>query len=85
MGGKRIGLGEGFVFLVDGGGVWGRDGIVGLFAGAEVIGVFADDGGVFSPLTGGVLDLDDAGELFVVRIIHLHGGLEEAGGSRIVS
>ena len=31
------------------------------------------------------LALDDAGELFVVRIIHLHGGLKEARGRGLLS
>ena len=69
---------EGFVFLISRGGVGGRDGIVSFFAGAEVVGVFADDRRVVARLTGGMFDLDDAGELFVVRIVHLHGGLVKA-------
>ena len=81
MRGEGIGFGEGFVFLIRCGGVGGRDGIIGFFAGTEVVGVFADDRGVFALLTGGVFDFDDAGELFVVGVIHLHSGLKEACGA----
>ena len=88
MRGERIGFGEGFVFLVKSGGVRCRNRIVSLFAGTEVVRVFADNRGVCALLSGGVLDLDDAGERFVVGIVHLHGGLVktrrafEGGGLR---
>ena len=57
----------------------GGDGVV-RFAVADVIGgIFADNGRVFAALAGGVLDLDDAGEVVVVGIIHLHCRLPETG------
>jgi hypothetical protein len=74
------GVGEVAVLFIEGGGVGGGDGVVGFFAGAEVVGVFADDGGVFDLLSGGVFDFDDAGEVVVVGVVDLHGGLEEAVG-----
>ena len=55
------------------------DGVVGFLAGGVVVGVLADDGGTGRLLAGGMLDLDDAGVFFVVGIVHLHGGLPEAG------
>ena len=78
MGRERVGFGEGFVFLVGRGGIGGRDRIVSLFARTKIIRIFADDGGVFALLTSRMLDLDDAGEVFVVGLLHLHGRLEEA-------
>ena len=82
---ERVGFGEGFVFLVKSRGVGGGNGVVGFFAGTEVVGVFADDRCVGALLSGGVFDFDDAGEVFVVGIIHLHGRLEEAGRSGLLS
>lgn len=74
------GVGEVAVLLVESSGVGSGYGVVGFFAEAEVVGVFADDGGVFDLLAGSVFDLDDAGEVLVVRVVYLHPGLEEAFG-----
>ena len=64
--------------LIERGGVWRGDWVVGFLAWAEVVGIFADDGGVLAELAGGVFDLDDAGEVLLVGVVHLHGGLPEA-------
>lgn len=75
---QGIAFGQGLVFLVGHSGILSRDRIIGFFARTEVLGIFADDGSVLALLTSGVLDLDDARELFIVGIIYLHGGLVKA-------
>ena len=75
-----LGGGESGVSLIGRAGVGCGDRIVGLVAGRPVLGKFAHDGAGGDVLAGGVFDFDDPGEGdFRVRIVHLHGGLPEAG------
>ena len=83
--GERVGLGPRFVFLVEGRGIGGGNRVVGFLAGTEVVRIFADNGRIGALLASGMFDFDNASELLVVGIIHLHRGLEEARRSRLLS
>ena len=78
-----VGFGGGgeTVFFVLDPGIRGGNGIVGLVGGIGGEGVFPDDIGVGSFLTGDVFDFNDAGVGFVVGIVDLESRLPMAGFS----
>ena len=59
-------------------GIRGRDRIVGFLARAVIIRILTHDRGVAAILARSVLHLHDSGEIFIVRIVHLHRGLPES-------
>ena len=77
--GVGLGGGGGAVFFVLSAGVGSRDWIIGLVGGVSGEGVFADDVGVRRLLAGDVFDLDNAGEGFIIGVVHLQGWLPVAG------
>ena len=58
-------------------GGWCGEWVEWFFSGAEIIGVFANDGRVRETLAGDVFGFNDAGEIVIIRVVDLHGRQRE--------